>query len=60
MFLPAVLAALALAGAGCSGVNSGTTVSPASFFLPGLLRNDTQTNAPVSSPDLSKEFASVK
>jgi hypothetical protein len=35
---------------GCGGVNAGTTVSPATFFLPGLLRNDTApaTNAPAA------------
>jgi hypothetical protein len=45
---------------GCGGVNAGTTVSPASFFLPGLLRNDTApaTNAPsVFSP--ASAFASA-
>jgi hypothetical protein len=55
-----MLAMLALCGDGCGGINTGTTVSPASFFLPGLLRNDTTTNAPATSPDVSKELASVK
>jgi hypothetical protein len=36
----AMLAALVLSGAGCSGINAGTTVSPASFFLPGLMKAD--------------------
>jgi len=52
--------ALAVFGTGCGGINTGTTVSPASFFLPGLLRNDTTTNAPAALPDISKEWASVK
>jgi hypothetical protein len=60
VLLPAVLAALALFSAGCGGINTGTSVSPASFFLPGLMRNDTTTNAPAASPDISKELASVK
>jgi hypothetical protein len=45
---------------GCGGVNTGTSVSPATFFLPGLLRNDAPTNAPVAAPEASKEFASAK
>jgi hypothetical protein len=60
VLFPVVVAALAFFGAGCGGVNTGTSVSPASFFLPGLLRNDTTTNAPATSPDISKEFASAK
>jgi len=40
-FLALVLVAgCAVLGSGCSGINTGTTVSPASFFLPGLLRAD--------------------
>jgi hypothetical protein len=45
--------------AGCGGINASKTVSPASFFLPGLLKNDVPTNAPVSFPQTSTEFASV-
>jgi hypothetical protein len=49
-----MLAFLTLFGAGCSGINAGTSVSPASFFLPGLLKADppATTNAPlaVSAP----------
>jgi hypothetical protein len=33
-------AALLAFGAGCSGINSRHSVSPASFFLPGLLKAD--------------------
>jgi hypothetical protein len=45
-----MLAFLTLFGAGCSGINASTTVSPASFFLPGLLKADppAATNAPVA------------
>jgi len=35
-----LVAGCALLGSGCSGINTGATVSPASFFLPGLLRAD--------------------
>ncbi len=35
-----LLAVLAGAGAGCSGVNASGSASPASFFLPGLLKAD--------------------
>jgi len=45
-----MLAFLTLFGAGCAGINAGTTVSPASFFLPGLLKADPPAaiNAPVA------------
>jgi len=33
-------AAVLSLGAGCSGVNASQNVSPASFFLPGLLQTD--------------------
>jgi hypothetical protein len=40
--------ALALGCAGCSGVNASQSVSPASFFLPGILKAEPQcsTNQP--------------
>jgi hypothetical protein len=39
----------ALVLTGCSGINTGTSVSPASFFLPGILKADPPTtNAPVA------------
>ena len=31
-----MLAFLTLFGAGCGGINAGTTVSPADVFLPGV------------------------
>jgi hypothetical protein len=45
-----MLAFLTLFGAGCSGINASTSVSPASFFLPGLMKIDppAATNAPVA------------
>lgn len=43
----AIIVALALASAGCGGVNASHTVTPASFFMPGLLKADPpRTNAP--------------
>jgi hypothetical protein len=53
----AVPAVLALLGAGCGGINASQSVSPASFFLPGLMKNDppAETNAPVALPETSKE-----
>jgi len=42
----ATLSLLLLAG-GCSGINTTQSVSPASFFLPGLMKAD----PPLSSPD---------
>ena len=35
-----MLAAILLSSVGCSGINTGTSVSPASFFLPGLIQAD--------------------
>jgi hypothetical protein len=46
----AMLAFLTLSSAGCSGINTGTTVSPATFFMPGLMKAEppSATNAPVA------------
>jgi len=52
---------LAFMTGGCGGINAGASVSPASFFLPGLLRNDTPpaTNAPCAIPANSPVYASA-
>ena len=42
----AMLALLLMAVAGCSGINASGSVSPATFFLPGLMMAD----PPVASP----------
>jgi hypothetical protein len=64
LLLLAMLAACALLGAGCSGINTSESVSPIDFFLPGaghfLKADPAPTNAPVSFPETSAEFASVK
>jgi hypothetical protein len=46
-----MLAFLLLPVAGCSGINTGASVSPASFFLPGLMRADppAATEQPVAA-----------
>ncbi len=54
------MVALVLAGTGCAGVNTSQSVSPASFFLPGLLKNDAPTNAPALIPDVSTQIAAAK
>ena len=53
-----MLLALALCSTGCGGINASKSVSPASFFLPGLMKADPpSTNAPAAWPDNSKEVA---
>jgi hypothetical protein len=60
----AMLMALALASAGCSGINTGTSVSPMDFLLPGaghfLKADASPTNAPVSFPEIPTELALTK
>ncbi len=56
--LLAMSAALMLLGAGCSGINQTHSISPASFFLPGLMQKDSQPSQPdVTVPD--KESAKL-
>ncbi len=40
LLLLVMFPALALLAAGCGGINTSQTISPATFFLPGLLRAD--------------------
>jgi hypothetical protein len=60
----AMLAAMALFAAGCSGINASKSVSPLDFFLPGmgsfLKVEPPATNAPAAFPTISTEVASVK
>jgi len=37
---------LLLMGAGCSGINMSHSVSPATFFMPGVMRADPPPNPP--------------
>jgi hypothetical protein len=55
-----LFAALPLAGAGCSGINASQSVSPASFFLPGLLKNDAPARPAGLTPAPSSEIAFAK
>jgi hypothetical protein len=59
-----MLVFLTLFGAGCSGINAGTSVSPIDFLLPGaghfLKADPSPTNAPGSFPQISTEVVSVK
>ena len=58
----AFLPALVLIGPGCSGINTSHSVSPASFFIPGLnfLQTDPKlpaTNAAPAVVEPSKQLA---
>jgi len=57
-----MLAVTALIGAGCGGINASQSVSPASFFLPGLLKAcPPSTNSlPVVLTENSTEIATVR
>ncbi len=51
--IPFVTMALMVVWAtGCSGINASHSVSPASFFLPGLLKNEVKpvVGDPMASP----------
>jgi hypothetical protein len=54
-----MLAFLTLWGAGCSGINAGGNVSPATFFMPGLMKADppAATPAPVAAVVPSHQLA---
>ncbi|HZL78853.1 MAG TPA: hypothetical protein VFC17_08370 [Candidatus Limnocylindrales bacterium] len=56
-----MIVALAVFSAGCSGINAGTSVSPASFFLPGIMKTDPPaTNPPVLLVKNSVQLATVR
>jgi len=58
----AMLAALALFSAGCAGINASESISPASFFLPGLMKVDppAATNGLVAVSDMSNQLAQAR
>jgi hypothetical protein len=57
----AMLVALAVGSAGCGGIYASQSVSPASFFLPGLMKaGPPSTNAPTALPETSREVASTR
>jgi hypothetical protein len=61
----AILTACTLSLAGCGGINAGGSVSPATFFLPGLMKNDAPA-PPAGDPVLkvaigpSQQFAQAR
>jgi hypothetical protein len=61
IWLAIVLLPLPFLASGCGGVNAGTSVSPVTFLLPGLMKNDTvpSTNAPCVVVPNSSLFASA-
>jgi hypothetical protein len=56
----AMLVTLPLAVAGCGGFNASHSVSPASFFLPGLMKNEVPTKAPELMPVEATEIAAAR
>jgi len=48
--LAALLPAVALLGAGCSGINTSHSVSPATFLLPGFFGQAQPLAAPSAEP----------
>ena len=46
----AILSAGTLFLTGCGGINAGGTVSPATFFLPGLMKNTAPPAPPTGEP----------
>jgi hypothetical protein len=45
-----MLAFVLASGAGCSGINASGSVSPATFFLPGLMKADPPAGTPAPAP----------
>jgi hypothetical protein len=58
----AIPAVFALFGAGCAGINASESVSPASFFLPGIMKADfpADATAPVAVSDMSIQLAQAR
>jgi hypothetical protein len=55
--------AFAIANSGCSGVNAQGSVSPATFLLPGLIRNDVppaDSTAPLPKPAPEVQVTQVR
>jgi hypothetical protein len=47
----AIIPAILLLGAGCGGINASRSVSPLSFFLPGLVQSEPKAQSnPLDSP----------
>ena len=56
----AILPAIVLLGAGCTGINASGGVSPLSFFLPGLVQNKPAAPAPEKVLSNSSQSEPVK
>ncbi len=54
-----MLPVIALLGAGCGGINASQSVSPASFLLPGIIKNDAActNHAPFVLIEIPSEFS---
>jgi hypothetical protein len=50
---------MSLAGISCSGINASQSVSPATFLLPGIMKNDVPAPVPTLTPTVTSEIASV-
>ena len=63
-FRMAIIPAVLLLGAGCSGINASHSISPASFFLPGLVQAPPAQAAPATgqaaSPSASTELVQLR
>lgn len=58
----ALLPVVSLIGAGCGGINASQSVSPASFLLPGIIKNcpGCTNNVPLVMVENSSLVASVR
>jgi hypothetical protein len=57
-----MLVFLTLFSTGCGGINASKSISPASFFLPGLMKTDppAATNAPMAVSAPFQQFAQAR
>jgi hypothetical protein len=56
-----MLVTCGLVVAGCAGIHQSGSVSPATFFLPGLMKTDPpMTNAPGGLVEHSSEIAVIR
>lgn len=52
------LSAVFLFNTGCSGINTGASVSPATFLLPGLIKNETPNTNIISNVKVNARLQS--
>ena len=53
LLLNMCLSAVFLFNTGCSGINTGASVSPATFLLPGLIKNETPNTNIISNTKIN-------